>query len=98
MNISVLGTQNSTHFFINIPLNLTPEGVLSHILKTILDTIKGSLTDENNNVLTDEFNNPITFDNSTYYPSMPLFFWRARISGNWYEYQIVFKLKEPNAD
>jgi regulator of protease activity HflC (stomatin/prohibitin superfamily) len=98
MNISVLGTQDSTHFFIDIPLNLTLEGILAHILVRILDTIKGILTDENNETITDDNNNPVTFDNSAFYASMPLSLWRVRINGSWYEYQLVFKLREIYAD
>jgi len=94
MIIDVLGTQDSAYFYLSIPSNLTPEGMLAHLLNSILSNLKGEITDENNQAITDENNNPITFNNIKYYPEMPLNLWRTRINGDWHEYQIVFLLKE----
>jgi len=94
MNIEVLGTQDSAYFYLPIPSNLTPEGILAHFLNSILSAIRGTITDENSQSITDEFNNPITFDNTEYHSEIPLSYWRSRINGDWYEYQIIFKLRE----
>jgi hypothetical protein len=98
MQINSLGTQSSTQFLLSVSPNLSPEGLVAYLLKRILETIKGSITDENNQALTDENENVITFDNAKFYPEMSLFYWRSRINGNWLEKQIVFLLREPHAD
>lgn len=98
MNIDVLGSQSATHFSIPIANNLTSEGIAAYILKEIINSIKGTIVDENNIIVTNESGLPITFDNSKYYPEMPLFIWRELIVNGYIECQIVFLHRTPYAD